>query len=52
MLQDNGEKYKMRSFTVCIPHQILCGDKIREDKMCGNVACMDTSTNTDTVLVQ
>ena len=31
----NGENYKMRSFTLCIPHQILRGDKIREDKMGG-----------------
>jgi hypothetical protein len=25
----------MRSCTVCIPHKILWGDKIREDKMGG-----------------
>jgi hypothetical protein len=35
MRQDNGENYKMRRFTICITHQILRGDKIREDKMGG-----------------
>jgi len=49
MWHDNGENYKMRSFTICIPHQILRGDRIR---CAGHVACMDTSRNTDRVLVQ
>jgi hypothetical protein len=42
----------MRSFMICIPHRILWGDKISEDKMGGGCGMYGTSRNTGRVLVQ